>query len=381
MAPVTVEEYSRQFYAKALRGGFGGTPEESARAGSASLYALLKKLLDAGEREDCAVPLRVLRDELMEAHRAAASAAARKAPVEALFALYDGVVRLATDEAQGPPGPAKDLALVVLEEVRARFYKLVVGETWEPYPELKKLALLRLWGFRNAEKLEKAAAGDPEGNGAVLGLPPDHQVAGKKKGWLGKMTGGGADAEPKGYQSWQTTFKSMQRASGQKLMVLLEELLVEFCGDVSDSTEAAAADELGEAVPIAGGPPQPLARKVTEGPPVGESAGTLQGDALIDLLTLEDPAPAPSPAPTPDLFAAQAPPPPAPAAAPDLFAAQASPASSTFASPPPPPAAPSSNPFAEDMFFQAAPPPEPAAGAQAEVQNSFFADLNPGFKQ
>ena len=380
MAPVTVEEYSRQFYAKALRGGFGGTPEESARAGSASLYALLKKLLDAGEREDCAVPLRVLRDELMEAYRAAASAAARKAPVEALFALYDGVVRLATDEAQGPPGPAKDLALVVLEEVRARFYKLVVGETWEPYPELKKLALLRLWGFRNSEKLEKAA-GDPEGNGAVLGLPPDHQVAGKKKGWLGKMSGGGADSAPKGYQSWQTTFKSMQRASGQKLMVLLEQVLVEFCGDVSDSTGVAAADELGEAVPIAGGPPKTLARKVTEGVPVGESAGTLQGDALIDLLTLDDPAPTP-PAPTPDLFAAQAqaPPPPAPAAAPDLFAAQASPASSAFASLPAPAPA-TSNPFAEDMFFQAPPPPAPAAGGQAGVENSFFADLNPGFKQ
>ena len=70
----------------------------------------------------------------------------------------------------------------------------------------------------------------------------------------------------------ETTFLPHKRSGlGAKLMALLEQMLVEFCGDVSDSTGVAAADELGEAVPIAGGPPKPLARKVTEGVPVGES--------------------------------------------------------------------------------------------------------------
>jgi len=368
--PVTVEEYARQLLAKCAAGGFGAAPSAGARA----LHALLRKLAEAGEREDVAVPLRVLRDEIGAADRAGDSA-----KVDTLFGLYEGAVELATQEARGAEGApgASGTAPLVLEELRSRFHRLVAGETWEPQPHLKRRALLMLWGYRNAEVAwlrEHPPAPAPSAE-----AKPAPTLAGR---FFGKSA---SQRAPRGFETWQTTFDDLARAGGQKMLVLVKQLLCDFVGDEAKEVEVeehGQVPDIGEATPIQPAPLEPVRRKETAAT-AGESQGTLSGGALIDLLSLQDSVPELQPT------AAQ-PVAPQAAAAPQAGSAQAN----FFAAPAPQGGSAPANPFAagavgfDDAFGQEVPPPwqqggagQPTAGQppakEDETVADFFSDLNP----
>ena len=126
---------STRFFAKYLKSDFGKTQEDNLRVASERFYGLLKKVEAAGEREDVAVPLRTLRDEILSANNRGGKED-RMHAVERLFQLFDGVNDLSNQR----PHESQ----IVMEELRLRIFKLVTGETWEPYPALKLIALHRL---------------------------------------------------------------------------------------------------------------------------------------------------------------------------------------------------------------------------------------------
>ena len=381
-----MEEYSQRFFAKALRGGYGSgaldTPSgrrANAEGASKAMYALLGRLEESGEREDVAVPLRVLRDEIGAANRTAVSREKLEDALELLFGLYDGAVRLAqADIARAGQGAHEASraagASVILEEIRARFHRLCVGETWQPAPELKHRALEMLWGYYQ-EELRDGPAGIPSDRAKTkTGAWIQRAVAKTKK-----------DSLPRGHETWEGTFNGLQAAGGNKVFVLLREVMF--------------ARERGAGVGGAGAPPPapPPVEAAEEARPqaaqssdwgkesaaggstavLGETAGTLNEAALIDLLTLDDPVPVPVPAapsgggaPPPAAgFAPDFPPVPAPlpSALPEGSAAVGGQVSRRA----------SGNPFADEQ-------PAPWAGGAGEVATgpsdapeSFFADLNP----
>jgi len=134
---LSVESYSAALFRKVAAGQL-----DVDRAG-AVLWSFLAKLEAVGDRQDLATPLRALRDAITRVHADPAEPlAVREHVCETLFRLYDGVEagcrgRPAVRQLSGGGGVAPD---AIAEELRTRVYKLVVGETWEPYPDLKMYA-------------------------------------------------------------------------------------------------------------------------------------------------------------------------------------------------------------------------------------------------
>lgn len=112
-----------------------------------NLLVLLQKLLAAGERSDVGIPLRVLRDVITQTYKETPRSVRRaKDPVEKLFQLFDQL----EIEAQSVARPGQQD--VVMEELRLRIYKLVVGDTWETLPELRMMALRRFYNYVQKEE-------------------------------------------------------------------------------------------------------------------------------------------------------------------------------------------------------------------------------------
>ena len=87
--------------------------------------------------------------------------------VERLFQLYDGVNELSN---QRPHESA-----VVIEELRLRLFKLVTGETWEPYPSLKLMALHRMRKYVLIEQASSRSHGP-----RVVATPTRGQLMSRK---------------------------------------------------------------------------------------------------------------------------------------------------------------------------------------------------------
>ena len=383
--PLTVEEYSQRFFAKALRGGYGGGALDTAsgrranlEGASKAMYALLGRLEESGEREDVAVPLRVLRDEIGGADRTAVSQEKREDALDLLFGLYDGAVRRAqADIARAGQGPRETAraagASVILEEIRARFHRLCVGETWQPAPELKHRALEMLWGYYQEELRDGPA-----------GVPSD-RAKGKTGKWIQRAVAKTKkDSLPRGHETWEGTFNGLQAAGGNKVFVLLREVM--FARQRGDGAGGAGAPRPAPTPAETAGDTGPEAQGSDWGKEsaaggstavMGETRGTLNEAALIDLLSLEDPVPVPAPAAASEGAA----PPPAAGFVPDFPPVPAPPQPTPSEGG----AAPggqvsrrsTGNPFADEQ-------PAPWAGGAGEVAagpsgapESFFADLNP----
>jgi len=106
----------------------------------------------------------------------------------------------------------------VAEELRARVYKCVVGDTWEPYVELKMMALRRMWRY---VLNERAVAQRLEGNAA----PASMMAAGRKPTahGIGKRLSHKIVSMRK--DSWEACFDDLVKASSAKLAPLLKEAM------------------------------------------------------------------------------------------------------------------------------------------------------------
>merc|ERR1719230_1685118 len=224
---VSVEDYSLQFFAKYLKSDFGKTAEENLRVAAERFYGLLKKVEAAGEREDVAVPLRTLRDEITSANNRGGKED-RMRSVERLFQLYDGVNDIGNQRINE--------SAVVLEELRLRIFKLVTGETWEPFPSLKLMALHRMRKYVVAEQSASRSHGP-----RVVATPTRGQLMSRRiSSKLVKPT----------CTSWEALWNDLEKASSQKMFVLVKVLIEE----VETMKKAAPAAE-SHAAPAAAPPP------------------------------------------------------------------------------------------------------------------------------
>lgn len=229
-----------QFFAKYLKSDFGKTPDENLRVASDRFYGLLKKVEAAGEREDVAVPLRTLRDEIVSANNRGGKED-RMRSVERLFQLYDGVNELSN---QRPHESA-----VVIEELRLRLFKLVTGETWEPYPSLKLMALHRMRKYVLIEQASSRSHGP-----RVVATPTRGQLMSRKiSSKLLKPT----------VTSWEALWSDLEKASSQKMFTLVKGLVGE---------NEALKKQLQEAVAAAAAPPPPAVTAPPAPEPVAPAA-------------------------------------------------------------------------------------------------------------
>ena len=297
---VTVEEYSRKFFAKVLGQGYDReSAKNNLRVAGANFYALLKKLQTAGDREDVKVPLRTLRDEIGNAFTTTYPHAVRDAKVETLFGLFDELNDICTERLYAPggspPGSARgyppgsghpgagsgpsSLApsasaqtnWVILQELRSRVYLLVTGETFDSIPQLRLIALERMhkylvkeWELNRGLTPSNAAAGV----GAAAGgedATGEGSKKGKRHGTLyGAMANIHANASQshvaqKGFgtfishkvvgpnlESWEALFDDLCKASASKLVPLLRGVLSKLYAaelELKDRHDSAGNDE------------------------------------------------------------------------------------------------------------------------------------------
>lgn len=214
--PVTVEQYSQQFFAKVLRNGFAPDEKENSKLAAKHLFNLAKKLAAAGEREDVKVPLRVLRDEIANVYKTYPRST-RDGSVELLFQLYDGLNEELRSNHLHRNVVSEDETKqmeMIYEELRLRVYLLVTGETWQKLPQLKMIALKRLYRYMMEEIALSRTGSGPR---VVHSVSKTRQLSRKISH---KIVGPDA-------RTWEYVFADLCKASGTKLVPLIRNLLDE----------------------------------------------------------------------------------------------------------------------------------------------------------
>eukprot|EP01025_Chloroclados_australasicus_P014529 TRINITY_DN16804_c0_g1_i1.p1 TRINITY_DN16804_c0_g1~~TRINITY_DN16804_c0_g1_i1.p1 ORF type:complete len:373 (+),score=52.27 TRINITY_DN16804_c0_g1_i1:51-1121(+) len=221
---VTIDEYVTRWADKLIQNGFNSDPEENLILGADHLYNLLKKIADKGEKEDVRVPLRILRDLITEAWRNAARAQ-RDRHLYLLFQMYVGVFnRLIPpifNAAKKQQMESVALEQKIMEELRLRYYKLVTGETWKEYPELRLIALKQMRSFaQEGYKLKQELA---KQLGVTLADNGDQNKFTAKRVGIGR----GIAAKLSGPQTdtWENTFEDVVNTSSEKLFALIRLML------------------------------------------------------------------------------------------------------------------------------------------------------------
>ena len=246
------------------------------RAGTA-FVRLLSRLEQNGDRSDVAIPLRALRNAITAVYTSESIFVAREL-CEMLFMLFDRV------EADFR---SHQCSAMIGEELRGRMFKLVAGETWEPYPELKHMALRRMFRYLLNER---ATAPRP-------GAPGSSARRGALKFFSHKII-------PADKSSWEACFDDLSRVSSAKLTMLLKNTLLAL----ADSEEMLLAATAPPGPSLA--PPEAEASDApADAPAEPPAARAHTGGDLIDLLTgvtIHDAPAAPQPPP----FVPLIPPPP-----------------------------------------------------------------------
>jgi len=256
---VTVEEYSRKFFAKYLGQGYDKTSQSNnLKIAGANFYALLKKLQTAGDREDVKVPLRTLRDEIGNVYATTYPHNLRDSKVEMLFCLFDELNNICTDRlyssgiiqpeaATSGGGGSSQLAptasaatnWVILQELRSRVYLLVTGETFDALPQLRLIALERMHKYLVKEwELNRGLTPSSSQKSAT-----EAEQRKKKSSLYGAMANIHASTSQshvssKGFgtfishkvvgpklESWEALFDDLCKASASKLVPLLRGVL------------------------------------------------------------------------------------------------------------------------------------------------------------
>eukprot|EP01025_Chloroclados_australasicus_P058625 TRINITY_DN7381_c0_g1_i1.p1 TRINITY_DN7381_c0_g1~~TRINITY_DN7381_c0_g1_i1.p1 ORF type:complete len:375 (-),score=58.20 TRINITY_DN7381_c0_g1_i1:340-1419(-) len=140
---VSLEEYVRRWGEKLLNQQFADNEQDNALQAADFLFSLVKRIASRGERDDIQAPFREVRDIITEIYEKPDPEKGYR--IKLLFQMYQGVFdRLTPAIYAGAKN--KDMSicaeeLTIMEELRVRFYKLVAGETWKDYPDLRLIAL------------------------------------------------------------------------------------------------------------------------------------------------------------------------------------------------------------------------------------------------
>jgi len=229
---LTVSDYSKRFLDKYLQ-SIDDSEEAKGKsevAGSA-FTNLLKKLFEAGSTKDVQIPLRVLRDEIGRIYFGSAQQWELK--IEHLFMLYDSLEEAAQQEARSKPAKEAAWALTVLEELRQRFSRLVIGDTWQAWPQLQLKALKRMHAFAREEKASEKQ------------IPALPQPATPTSGRLGKkLSRSFSTSSAQTVSSWQSAFDDLAKAPGTRLLPLIKLLLAEDNKGLADPPASTSPADL-----------------------------------------------------------------------------------------------------------------------------------------
>ncbi|BDA42284.1 hypothetical protein COCOBI_03-1710 [Coccomyxa sp. Obi] len=215
---LSVAEYSRQFFERVTKGHYSESLEENRKIAGENFISLVKKLQDAGSKDDIKVPLRVLRDEI---GRVFFSGVGHKKAenIETLFQLYDMLEEDCQNTIKGGrtvPPKEEAAATQLLDELRNRFVRLAVGETWDKTPELKFLALKRMYKYMVREQELLRLKGK-------LGITSSGSGSGSKfnQKFMRSIT-----MSPGG-STWQLALDDLVKAPSNKLFPFVKLLLAE----------------------------------------------------------------------------------------------------------------------------------------------------------
>ncbi|KAK9806666.1 hypothetical protein WJX73_005817 [Symbiochloris irregularis] len=278
---ITVANYSEQFFERVKQQKYGATEEENSEVAGQNFYGLVTKLQETGSKDDVKVPLRVLRDEIGRVYFSS-STKKESGVIETLFKLYDAV-EVRCQEALRNRTVEKEQAAVaaarLLEELRLRFSRLAVGDTWEAYPELKVKALKRMQLYAVRERQLKQT-------GSSLG----GSTGRSKKSMMRMVSIGPRDGA---FTSWQSTIDDLVKAPSPRLFPLLKVLLQETV----EGTEPTEPERPSDAS-ITGSEGHARSQSVQDpvlpsrpSEAVAETGHSIAELKLDDLLGLNDPSP------------------------------------------------------------------------------------------
>eukprot|EP00884_Botryococcus_braunii_P017874 jgi/Botrbrau1/4770/Bobra.0137s0042.1 len=156
-----------------------------------------------------------------------------------LFLMYDALEADCQESMKGL-GRGGQQAALLLAELRDRFTRLAVGETWETFPELRLLALKRIQKYAVQENEQLRLRGKL----GIDGLT----VSGGSKGAMGKRFQAIAMG-PSQSDTWQEVLNNLGKACSSKLVPLLKALLLESYTRESQDPAAASTEAVAEAAP------------------------------------------------------------------------------------------------------------------------------------
>eukprot|EP01025_Chloroclados_australasicus_P020337 TRINITY_DN2144_c0_g1_i2.p1 TRINITY_DN2144_c0_g1~~TRINITY_DN2144_c0_g1_i2.p1 ORF type:complete len:323 (+),score=47.36 TRINITY_DN2144_c0_g1_i2:113-1081(+) len=217
--PVAIDDYVRQWGSKVMHNTFAADDEENLRKGGDNLYFLLKKIvMDEGTKADLEIPLRQLRDMILEVWKQQLNND-RYRHTYILFNMYERVfsrVLSSIQEAsQGGDDSRLRQEMLIMDELRSRMHKCVTGETWRDYPALRMVALRQIFNFyKESQKISTLLAKTSNGTGM-----PNIQTT-KRFSFQRRKDDDGAP----GF-SWEDTLDACVTASSEKLFPLLKILL------------------------------------------------------------------------------------------------------------------------------------------------------------
>eukprot|EP01023_Acetabularia_acetabulum_P031778 TRINITY_DN2973_c0_g1_i4.p1 TRINITY_DN2973_c0_g1~~TRINITY_DN2973_c0_g1_i4.p1 ORF type:complete len:304 (-),score=53.49 TRINITY_DN2973_c0_g1_i4:744-1634(-) len=224
---VTIEEYVRRWGEKLLNSEFAPDEEKNQQQGADYLFSLLKRISSRGEKDDIQAPFRELRDIITEIYATPDPEKGRR--INLLFEMYQGVFDHLTPAIYAG-AKSGDMSLcndeiVIMEQLRLRFYKLVSGETWKDYPDLRIIALRYMVRFM--EKGEELRVKLAESMGITI-APPDnkdkYEIVTPTTPKFGlrqlshKVTGPQKD-------TWENTFEDLVKMPSERMFPLVRILL------------------------------------------------------------------------------------------------------------------------------------------------------------
>ncbi|KAF8056855.1 hypothetical protein HT031_006199 [Scenedesmus sp. PABB004] len=276
---VTVGEYVNEFFRKYRTRAYGKSIAANAKGGAEALMGMLKLVLSKGGREELRIALHCFKDQIAAAlHGPLLS---RHTAVEELFALLASLIDAAERLRQFSP-VKESISAAVLEEVRWRLYRVVVGDAFVEQAEVRRRALDIVFtaymreqaltaqqqarsrqlaaapGAAAAAPTAAAAAAGPTGGSATSASSGRSGSPRKLMQHLGIAGGGRPGSPSKGSRlafrsgalagpdvgSWEGLWGSLAAMSGRRMLPLLQSVMVDhYQGSrhIAGSPAAAAA--------------------------------------------------------------------------------------------------------------------------------------------
>eukprot|EP01026_Neomeris_dumetosa_P013103 TRINITY_DN1455_c0_g1_i1.p1 TRINITY_DN1455_c0_g1~~TRINITY_DN1455_c0_g1_i1.p1 ORF type:complete len:382 (-),score=65.76 TRINITY_DN1455_c0_g1_i1:967-2052(-) len=280
--PIAIDDYVRQWGNKVIRNTFSADDEENLKKGGDNLYFLLKKIvIDDGTKADLEIPLRVVRDLILEIWKQEANTN-RYRHVYMMFNMYDRVfyklLGSISEGLQAKEDSRVRQEIQMMDELRSRLHKCVTGETWKDYPALRMVALRQVFNYHKESYntqtlLQKIGSGNNSLQESDSG----------NKSWFGRKRKDESGEASAGF-SWEDTLDACVSASSEKLFPLLKMLLANGQAGVI-TMEGIVGVNLVVAEPVGGDAAEGVQPRQDNGTPEVEAAsGSAKAtSSLIDL--------------------------------------------------------------------------------------------------